>query len=95
MSEIRMRYIGRSQAPFGKEVNRWEVIADESEDKVMEFCKREICSNRPVMTLDEWEDGINSEDSDMDYSDYIKGYVTLNHVGDGRWWFEKHFPNLD
>lgn len=87
-----MRFLGRHQQPFGEAISTWEIITDEPEDEVWKFCMREICSNRPVMTKGEWEKGINE---DMDFSEYIKGYVRLVKVHDCRWWFEKHFPNLD
>ena len=88
MSEIRMRYVGRTQMPFGEEVLKWELVTDAPEEEVWKFCKREICSNRPVKTKAEWEQMKGN------FEEYAKGYVKLTKVG-SRWWFEKHFPNLD
>lgn len=92
MSNIIMRFIGRHQKPFGESICTWEVLTDLPEDKVMKFCQREICSNRPVMTKEEWDKGVLNA---MDFEEYAKGYVRLVKVSDGKWWFEKHYPNLD
>lgn len=99
MSNIIMRFIGRHQKPFGESICTWEVLTDLPEDKVMKFCQREICSNKPVMTKEEWEEGLRltdlEDDKGMDFETYAKGYVRLVKVSDGKWWFEKHYPNLD
>lgn len=93
MSEIRMKFFGRTQMPFGEEILKWELVTDAHEEEVWEFCKREICSNRPVKTKDEWEEGQKGDS--MDVADYAKGYARLVRVSNTRWWFEKHLPNMD
>ena len=37
MSEIRMRYVGRHQEPFGDTKTTWEIESDLPKHKVMEF----------------------------------------------------------
>ena len=98
MSEIRMRYVGRSQQPYDETVTKWEIITDEPEEEVWKFCRREILSNRPMPTKEEWEEGLRKTDEDddaeMNFETYAKGYCELVRVCDV-WYFIKHAPSLD
>ena len=92
MSEIRMRFIGRHQEPYGDATTTWEIESELPKHKVMEFCQREILSNRPMPEHQEWVENVRG---DADISYYFKGYCKLVKVRDGVWWFTKVTPYTD
>lgn len=92
MSEIRMRYVGRHQEPFGDTKTIWEIESDLPKHKVMEFCQREILSNRPMTGYQEWIEKVRG-DADMNY--YLSGYCSLDKYKDGVWRFTKVTPYTD
>lgn len=99
MSEIRMKYLYRHQEPYGETLTVWEIRSGLPEDKVWEFCQREILSNRFLPTKEQWEEMLRKSDKDddaeMNFETYAKGWCELVKFGGDVWRFVKHTPNLD
>lgn len=92
MSDIVMKVVHRGQIrPFGDTYNVWEITTDKPEKEVLEFCKREILSNRYVPSKKEWDR--NQNDEDMSY--YFRGYYNLVEYKKGVWRFTRVLPYTD
>ena len=79
MSEVKMRVIHTGQyVPYGDSYRVYEIETDMNYDDALEWCKREILSNRYLPSYEEFK----QREKNMDFADYLKGFWNFIEYGD-------------
>lgn len=90
MAEVRMRVTHTGQyEPYGDHYRVYELETDMGREEVEAWCKREILSSRDVPSEAEFKARVKSDEYEMDFSEYIRGYWYLQQADDHVWRFTR------
>ena len=90
MAEVKMRVVHSGQyEPGGDHYRVYELETDMNKKEVEAWCKREILSSRPIPSEAEFKARENSDEYEMSYEEYLRGYWYLQQTDDGTWRFTR------